>query len=70
MERKERRVIFACVVILIFLLVDFCTAMKTYIGYNSSKKSGNERWKQVEERIILIEDDINNLKMEVQEWKR
>lgn len=69
MERKDKRIIVACVVVLMFLIVDFFTAIKTYVGYNESKESGNERWKQVEERIVKIETDVEGLKREVEGWK-
>ena len=69
MDRKEKRTIIVCVVVLIFLVINFLTAIETFVGYNASKKSGNERWKQVEERIVKIETDIESLKTEVQEWK-
>lgn len=69
MDRKEKRTIIVCIVVLIFLVINFLTAIETFVGYNVSKKSGNERWKQVEERIMKIETDVENLKTEVQEWK-
>lgn len=69
MDRKEKRTIVVCLVVLIFLAINFLTAIETFVGYNKSKASGNERWKQVEERMIKIETDVENLKTEVQEWK-
>ncbi len=69
MKRKDKRIVVVCIVVLMFLIIDFFTAIKTYMGYNKSKASGNERWKQVEERIVKIETDIENLKVEVDGWK-
>lgn len=69
MDRKEKRTIIVCIVVLIFLVINFLTAIETFVGYNKSKASGNERWKQVEERMMKIETDVENLKTEVQEWK-
>jgi len=69
MDRKERRMIIVCIVVLVLLVINFLTAVETFVGYNMSKKSGNERWKQVEERIVRMEMDVDNLKMEVGEWK-
>lgn len=69
MERKEKRIVAVCIVVLVFLILNFLTAIETFIGYNKSKASGNERWKQVEERIVSIENDVEMLKQEVQAWK-
>ena len=69
MERKEKRIVAVCIIVLVFLILNFLTAIETFIGYNKSKASGNERWKQVEERIVLIENDVEMLKQEVQAWK-
>ena len=69
MDRKERRIIIVCVVVLLFLVINFLTATETFVGYNKSKASGNERWKQVEERIVRVETDVEKLRTEVQEWK-
>lgn len=69
MDRKEKRTIIVCIVVLMFLAINFLTAIETFIGYNKSKASGNERWKQVEERIMRIETDVEKLRTEVQEWK-
>ena len=70
MNKKYTRIIAVCVLVLVFLVVNFVTSLETFVGYQESKASGNERWKQVEERIISIENDVNELKVEVQEWKK
>ena len=69
MDRKEKRIVIVCVIVLIFLAINFLTALHTFVGYNKSKQSGNERWKQVEQRIVTIENDVDRLKQEVQAWK-
>lgn len=69
MSRKDRRVVVLCVLVLLFLVVNFVTALETFVGYHESKASGNERWRQVEERIVRVERDIEFLKQEVGEWK-
>ena len=58
-----------CIAVLVFLVIDFLTVMKTYVDYNESKASGNERWRQVEERMLRIERDVEDLRQEVEEWK-
>ena len=69
MERKDKRIVGVCIAVLVFLVIDFLTVMKTYVDYNESKASGNERWRQVEERMVRIERDVEDLRQEVEEWK-
>lgn len=69
MSKKDKRIIAVCVLVLVFLVVNFVTALETFVGYQESKASGNERWRQVEERIVRIETDVEGLKQEVQEWR-
>ncbi len=69
MERKDKRIVGVCIAVLVFLVIDFLTVMKTYVDYNESKASGNERWRQVEERMLRIERDVEDLRQEVEEWK-
>ena len=38
--------------------------------YEARKESGNERWKQVENRILQIEEKVNTLEEEIEEWKK
>lgn len=68
--KKDKLIIVALIVAIIFLLCSFGFSVAEQIDYNKRKASGNARWNQVEERIINIEKDLNNLKVEVEQWKR
>ncbi|HIU22673.1 MAG TPA: hypothetical protein IAD49_03730 [Candidatus Fimihabitans intestinipullorum] len=45
------------IAILFILIVELIYTVYSYIDYNSRKESGNERWKQVEERIQRLEEE-------------
>lgn len=42
--------------ILLFLIANFIYSIVMLIDYEQRKDSGNDRWRQVEERILRIED--------------
>ena len=44
--------------ILLFLIFNFIYSFVMWIDYEQRKNSGNDRWKQVEERILRIEDKV------------
>lgn len=46
-------------IILIILLINFSIAIYEFIDYQKRVESGNERWRQVEERIEELESECN-----------
>lgn len=48
--------------ILLFLIANFIYSVVMLIDYEQRKDSGNDRWKQVEERILRIEDKVEAIK--------
>lgn len=44
--------------ILLVLIANFVYSIVMLIDYEQRKDSGNDRWKQVEERILRIEDKV------------
>ena len=59
MGKKEK--IFQAIlkVILLFLIFNFFYNIYYFIDYENRKEAGNERWRQVEERIKEIERCCN-----------
>lgn len=45
------------IAILIILIAEMLYTIYNYADYNKRKESGNERWKQVEERIKRLEEE-------------
>lgn len=58
---KHNRSIWLLVFILILLIADFIYNSFMLIDYEQRKDSGNDRWKQVEERILRIENKVLEL---------
>ena len=57
MERKEKIRPVILILVLIMLIFELGYSIFSYIDYEKRVDSGNERWKQVEERIKDIEED-------------
>ena len=60
MEKKDKVVVAGLILVLIFIIVNIFSTIHTMNDYEARKESGNERWKQVEERIHLIEKKVDN----------
>lgn len=69
MGKKDKVIIIGLVIILIFIAINIFSTMHTMYDYESRKKSGNERWLQVENRILQTEDKVNKLEEEIEQWK-
>lgn len=68
MEKKDRVIIIGLVIILIFIAINIFSTIHTMSDYESRKESGNERWLQVENRILQTEEKVNRLEEEIKEW--
>lgn len=70
MERKDKVVVAGLVLVLIFIIINIFSTVNTMSDYEARKESGNERWKQVENRILQIEEKVNSLEEEIEQWKK
>ena len=70
MEKKDKFVIVGLIIVLLFIIVNIFSTLNTMSDYEARKKSGNDRWKQVENRILEIENKVNTLEKEIEEWKK
>lgn len=61
--------IFGLILVLIFLLFNMAYSVYEFVDYQSRIQSGNDRWLQVEERIVNIESQVNSLREEIDKWK-
>lgn len=69
MEKKDKIMISGLVIVLFFILINIFSTLHTMYDYETRKESGNERWLQVENRILQTEEKVNKLKEEIGEWK-
>lgn len=67
MEKKRYIKIFVIMSIaIIILLFDIVHSIIQEIDYNQRKESGNDRWYQVENRILNTEEKINAIEQKLQ----
>lgn len=59
---EHRKGIWLLTFILLFLIANFIYSVVMLIDYEQRKQSGNDRWKQVEERILRIEDKVEAIR--------
>lgn len=69
MEKKDKIMIGGLVIVLLFIFINIFSTLHTMNDYEARKESGNERWLQVENRILQTEEKVNKLEEEIEEWK-
>lgn len=70
MERKDKFIIIGLIFVLVFIAINIFSTISTLQDYEKRKESGNERWKQVENRILQTEEKVNILEKEIEQWKK
>jgi len=70
MEKKDKVIVIGLIFVLVFIIANVFTTLNTMSDYEARKESGNERWKQVENRILQTEEKVNTLEKEIEEWKK
>ena len=66
---RDKITIIGLVIVLVFLFINMLSTVLYNIDYEKRKESGNDRWLQVENRLIQMEEKINILEEEL-EWKK
>lgn len=64
MEKKDKVMVVGLIMILVFMSINIFSTIHTMDDYESRKQSGNDRWLQVENRILQIEEKVNKLEEE------
>ena len=67
--RRDKITIIGLIIVLIFLLFNMISTIINNIDYEKRKESGNDRWLQVENRILQTEEKVKKLEEELQ-WKK
>ena len=70
MTKKDKIVIFSAIFVLIILIIGMGQSIWQNIDYNKRKDLGNERWLQVENRILQTEEKVNRLEEEMKKWNK
>lgn len=67
MEKKRYIKLFIIMVVAIIILVfDIVHSILQEVDYEQRKDSGNDRWLQVENRILQTEEKVNTLEEKLQ----
>lgn len=69
LEKKDKVVVVGLILVLIFIIINIFSTLHTMSDYEQRKESGNDRWLQVENRILQTENKVNILEKEIVEWK-
>lgn len=69
MTKKDKIVIFVAIVALIVLIISLSHTIYQMSDYQKSKASGNDRWLQVENRILQTEEKVKELEGEIK-WNK
>lgn len=70
MEKKDKFMVAGLIIVLLFIIVNIFSTIHTMDDYETRKESGNERWLQVENRILQTEEKVNKLEEEIEQWKK
>ena len=70
MDKKDKFVVGGLILVLIFIAINFFSTINTMSDYEARKARGNERWEQVEQRILQTEEKVNKLEEEIEQWKK
>ena len=69
LEKRDKVVVVGLILVLIFIIINIFSTLHTMSDYEQRKESGNDRWKQVENRILQTEEKVNSLEEEIVECK-
>ena len=69
MERKDTIMVAGLIIVLLFILINMFSTLHTMDDYEARKESGNDRWRQVENRILQTEEKVQQLEEEIETWK-
>ena len=70
MEKKDKVIIIGLIFVLVILAFNIIETIIQGIDYEKRKASGNERWLQVENRILQTEERINVFEEELERWNK
>lgn len=65
-RRKYIKILVVMAIAIIILICDIVFSIKQEIDYEQRKDSGNDRWLQVENRILQTEEKVNAIEEKLQ----
>lgn len=65
----DKALIIITIVIMVLLIGNLIISIKHISQFNSIRNSGNDRWFQVEERIVMYEHKVDQLEEQIKNLK-
>lgn len=70
MDRKDKVIIMGLIFVLVVLAFNIISSINQTLDYEKRKDSGNDRWLQVENRILQTEEKVNTFEEELKKWSK
>ena len=69
LDNIDKALIIITVIIMVLLIGNLIMSIRHISQFNSIRNSGNDRWFQVEERIITYEHKVDQLEKDIENLK-
>lgn len=69
LDNIDKTLIIITAIIMVLLVGNLIISIRHISQFNSIRNSGNDRWFQVEERIIMYEDKVDQLEEQLKNLK-
>lgn len=67
MNKENKKVIAVLIIVLLFLTCNFIYNFIDSINFEKIRRSGDDKWRLVEERLVNMEEKINKLEVQKDE---
>ena len=69
LDNIDKALIIITIIIMVLLIGNLIISIKHISQFNSIRNSGNDRWFQVEERIVMYERKVDQLEEQIKNLK-
>ena len=69
LDNVDKALVIITVIIMVLLIGNLIISIRHISQFNSIRNSGNDRWFQVEERIVMYEHKIDQLEEQIENLK-
>lgn len=69
LDNVDKALVIITVIIMVLLIGNLIISIRHISQFNSIRNSGNDRWFQVEERIVMYEHKIDQLEEQIKNLK-
>ena len=70
LDKVDKALIIITVIIMVLLIGNMIMNIRHISQFNSIRNSGNDRWFQVEERILMYEHKVDQLEEQIKNLKK